>query len=172
MDYIVHYRSCQSNCVAPSWDCDGQGNCFDPGTGNGLYSSLSSCQSNCVATSWDCDGQGNCFDPGTGNGLYNLLSVCELECTNTNILDHNKIKHKIYPNPSKDIFNLTFNTNDFDLVKIKVINILGETIYFETIENFDDILEKKIDLTGNIKGVYLLLITSDNVIVNDRIILK
>ena len=53
-----------------------------------------------------------------------------------------------------------------------MINILGETIYFETIENFDDILEKKIDLTGNIKGVYLLLITSDNVIINDRIILK
>ena len=164
--------SCQSSCVVPSWDCDGQGNCFDPGTGNGLYSSLSSCQSSCVVPSWDCDGQGNCFDPGTGNGLYSLLSVCELECTNTNILDHNKIKYKIYPNPSKDIFNLTFNTDDFDSVKIKVINILGETIYFETIENFDDILEKKIDLTGNIKGVYLLLITSDNVIINDRIILK
>ena len=104
--------------------------------------------------------------------MYSSLSVCELECTNTNILDHKKIKHKIYPNPSKDIFNLTFNTNDFDLVNIKVINILGETIYFETIENFDDILDWKIDLTGNIKGVYLLLITSDNVIINERIILK
>ena len=34
-----------------SWDCDGQGNCFDPGTGNGLYSSLSSCQSNCIVSS-------------------------------------------------------------------------------------------------------------------------
>ena len=33
--------------ITQSWDCDGQGNCFDPGTGNGLYSSLSSCQSNC-----------------------------------------------------------------------------------------------------------------------------
>ena len=97
---------------------------------------------------------------------------CELECVGTNISDNNKIKYKIYPNPSKDIFNLTFSTNDFYRVKIKVINILGEVIYFENIENFDDILEKKIDLTGNIKGVYLLLIKSDNVIINDRIIIK
>ena len=37
--------------IPQSWDCDGQGNCFDPGTGNGLYSSLSSCQSSCVISS-------------------------------------------------------------------------------------------------------------------------
>ena len=39
--------------VAPSWDCDGQGNCQDPGDGSGQYNSLSSCQSACVATSID-----------------------------------------------------------------------------------------------------------------------
>ena len=32
-----------------SWDCDGQGNCFDPGTGNGQYTSLNQCQSSCVS---------------------------------------------------------------------------------------------------------------------------
>ena len=37
--------------VTPTWDCDGQGNCSDPGTGNGAYTSLSACQSNCVQTS-------------------------------------------------------------------------------------------------------------------------
>ncbi|GIS08460.1 MAG: hypothetical protein CM15mP112_05720 [Flavobacteriales bacterium] len=63
MDYSS-ITSCQSNCVVPSWDCDGQGNCYDPGTGNGLYGSLTVCQSNCVVPSWDCDGQGNCYDPG------------------------------------------------------------------------------------------------------------
>ena len=49
-----------------SWDCDGQGNCFDPGTGNGQYTSLNQCQSSCITPTWDCDGRGNCFDPGTG----------------------------------------------------------------------------------------------------------
>ncbi|MBJ11025.1 MAG: hypothetical protein CMP66_06175 [Flavobacteriales bacterium] len=37
--------------ITQSWDCDGQGNCFDPGTGNGMYSSLSSCQLNCLIPS-------------------------------------------------------------------------------------------------------------------------
>ena len=68
------------NSSNSSWDCDGQGNCYDPGTGNGAYSSLSSCQSNCVVPSWDCDGQGNCYDPGTGNGAYSSLSSCQSNC--------------------------------------------------------------------------------------------
>ena len=97
---------------------------------------------------------------------------CELECVGTNISDKRKINYNIYPNPSKDIFNLTFSTNDIYRFNIKVINILGEVIYFENIENFEDIVDKKIDLTGNSKGVYLLLIKSDNVIINDRIIIK
>ena len=63
--YYYYYYNIQVEipCILPlsSWDCDGQGNCFDPGTGNGLYSSLSSCQSSCVVPSWDCDGQGNCL---------------------------------------------------------------------------------------------------------------
>ena len=67
--------------ATPSWDCDGQGNCYDPGTGNGQYSSLSSCQTSCVIpVSWDCDGQGNCYDPGTGNGQYSSLSSCQTSC--------------------------------------------------------------------------------------------
>ena len=37
--------------AAESWDCDGQGNCFDPGTGNGQYSSLTMCNNACVNTS-------------------------------------------------------------------------------------------------------------------------
>ena len=35
-DSILHSMH-QSNCIVPSWDCDGQGNCYDPGTGNGQY---------------------------------------------------------------------------------------------------------------------------------------
>ena len=37
--------------VASSWDCDGQGNCTDPGTGSGQYTSLSACNIACNTTS-------------------------------------------------------------------------------------------------------------------------
>ena len=34
----------------PSWDCDLINGCIDPGTGNGVYTSLNSCQAACNAT--------------------------------------------------------------------------------------------------------------------------
>ena len=42
-----------SGFTANSWDCDGQGNCSDPGTGNGQYTSLASCNSACSVTITD-----------------------------------------------------------------------------------------------------------------------
>ena len=38
------------NVSQSSWDCDGQGNCSDPGSGNGQYISLTDCQSFCGVT--------------------------------------------------------------------------------------------------------------------------
>mgnify|MGYP003315199440 FL=1 len=67
-DYYYFYYDievetpCQGGSSS-SWDCDGQGSCYDPGTGNGQYSSLGACQSNCIAPSWDCDASGTCYDP-------------------------------------------------------------------------------------------------------------
>ena len=75
------------NVSPASWDCDGQGNCSDPGTGNGQYSTQSLCQSNCIVPSWDCDGQGNCLDPGTGNGQYMSLSACQSICAVTTVTE-------------------------------------------------------------------------------------
>jgi len=42
-----------SNNIASSWDCDGQNNCSDPGTGTGQYSSLSACEAVCYSTNID-----------------------------------------------------------------------------------------------------------------------
>ena len=67
----------------PSWDCplNSPGGCFDPGTGNGQYSSLAACQAACGAPtpSWDCGAQG-CYDPGTGLGTYTSLAACQSSC--------------------------------------------------------------------------------------------
>ena len=41
-------NACQTNCIIPvTYDCDGQGNCTDPGNGNGMYSSLTACNQTC-----------------------------------------------------------------------------------------------------------------------------
>ena len=67
----------------PSWDCISPGNCQDPGTGNGTYSTFSQCQSACVVTpSWDCipSVSGGCYDPGNGMGPYSSLAACLPNC--------------------------------------------------------------------------------------------
>ena len=72
------------NGPTASWDCGLMG-CFDPGTGNGQYSSLSACQSACTATpSWDCNPNTlGCSDPGTGLGQYTTLAACQAACSVT-----------------------------------------------------------------------------------------
>ena len=78
--YDIEVETPCQGVSSTSWNCDGQGNCYDPGTGAGQYSSLTQCQSNCVVPSWDCDGQGNCYDPGTGAGQYSSLTQCQSNC--------------------------------------------------------------------------------------------
>ena len=79
-----------------SWNCvaNEQGrpsSCIDPGTGQGMYLTLSECENVCSPTppspSWDCaliyEGDVDiygCVDPGTGNGQYSTLSACEEAC--------------------------------------------------------------------------------------------
>jgi hypothetical protein len=77
----------QSVQYTESWDCDGQGNCFDPGNGQGQYSQKSQCDQACIVPSWNCEliyeGDENvygCVDPGTGNGTFASLSACESFC--------------------------------------------------------------------------------------------
>ena len=67
-----------------SWDCGLMG-CFDPGTGNGQYSSLAACQAACTVTpSWDCSPNAlGCYDPGTGLGQYTTLAACQAACSVT-----------------------------------------------------------------------------------------
>ena len=62
-------HTCNCFTSTPTWDCDGQGNCSDPGTGNGTYASLTSCQSNCVVvTTYGCtDPTASNYDPNANN---------------------------------------------------------------------------------------------------------
>jgi len=72
------------NGPAASWDCAPSTGCYDPGTGNGQYTTLSACQVACATTpSWDCNpNMLGCYDPGTGLGQYTTLVSCQSNCGN------------------------------------------------------------------------------------------
>ena len=45
--YFFYNIELEAQCIDQSWDCDGQGNCYDPGNGNGQYMTLGSCELEC-----------------------------------------------------------------------------------------------------------------------------
>ena len=42
----------------------------------------------------------------------------------------------VYPNPSRDVFNVTFTSDDVQDLEVRVLNIVGEVVYTENLEQF------------------------------------
>ena len=71
-----------NNCVSTphTWDCDGIGNCSDPGTGLGAYNSLVACNNACSPQTWYCS-NGSCYSSNLVVGPYLSLAACQANCT-------------------------------------------------------------------------------------------
>ena len=71
-----------------SFDCDGQGNCSDPGTGAGQYISLAACQAACISSGVDEAGSNISIYPNPSNGdfVIELDGVGKYDVTVYNVL--------------------------------------------------------------------------------------
>ena len=78
----------------------------------------------------------------------------------------------IYPNPSSDIFNVSFTSIDKQDLRVRILNIIGEELVSENLEQFIGEYTKQIDLTNNAKWIYFLEITTNNGVVNRKLILQ
>ncbi|MDC0201829.1 T9SS type A sorting domain-containing protein, partial [Flavobacteriales bacterium] len=78
----------------------------------------------------------------------------------------------VYPNPSRDIFNVSFTSEDVQNLEVRIINVIGEVVYTEDLNEFVGEYTKQVDLTTYTKGVYLLEIDTDNGIINKKLILQ
>ena len=79
---------------------------------------------------------------------------------------------EVYPNPSKDIFNVSFVSEDMQNLEVRVLNLIGEVIYTEGLEQFVGEYTKSINLSKYTKGVYFLEITTKEGVVNKKIVLQ
>ena len=75
----------------------------------------------------------------------------------------------IYPNPSRDLFNISFVSETKQNLSLRILNIIGEEIYVE--DKFDYIGEytKQINLEKYSQGVYFLEIETNNGIINKKL---
>ncbi|MDG1189733.1 MAG: T9SS type A sorting domain-containing protein, partial [Flavobacteriales bacterium] len=78
----------------------------------------------------------------------------------------------VYPNPSRDIFNISFSTKASQTVNVQVVNLLGEEIYTEELIEFVGQYTKVIDMNTQPKGIYFLEITTSTGGINKKIVLQ
>ena len=78
----------------------------------------------------------------------------------------------VYPNPSRDVFNISFTSESVQNLRVRVSNLVGEIVYTEDLQQFVGEYTKVIDLGAYTKGVYFLEITTNNGVVNKKLILQ
>ena len=79
---------------------------------------------------------------------------------------------EVYPNPSRDKFNISFSSDEIQFVRVKITNMVGEEVYSESLPQFIGEHTKQVDLSEYAKGVYFLRILSDKGGINKKLILQ
>ena len=78
----------------------------------------------------------------------------------------------IYPNPSRDVFNISFKTVNKQDITLRIRNIVGEEIYTEELNQFNGTYTKAISLENYPKAVYFLEINTTEGTINKKLILQ
>jgi hypothetical protein len=78
----------------------------------------------------------------------------------------------VYPNPSRDIFNVTFTSETIQDLKVRIFNIVGEEFVNENLHQFVGEYTKQIDLFNHAKGIYFLEVETNDGIINTKLILQ
>ena len=63
----------------------------------------------------------------------------------------------VYPNPSRDIFNVSFTSEEAQDITVRVMNMLGEEMIKEYIQKLEGQYIKSIDLNKYNKGEFIYL---------------
>ena len=79
---------------------------------------------------------------------------------------------EVYPNPSRDVFNVSFTSEDVQDLKVRILNVVGGELINEGLQQFIGEYTKQIDLTGNAKGIYFLEIETNDGVINKKLILQ
>ena len=79
---------------------------------------------------------------------------------------------EVYPNPSRDIFNVSFVSDEVQNLEMTITNVVGEAIYTADLDQFVGQFTKEVSLATYPKGVYFLQITTDKGVVTKKLTLQ
>ena len=78
----------------------------------------------------------------------------------------------IFPNPSKDIFNIVFNSNRKQDIDLRVHNVLGEVIFSESLKDFNGDYNRSVDLSQHPNAIYILQLNTKDGMLNKKLVLE
>jgi len=78
----------------------------------------------------------------------------------------------VYPNPARDYLIVKFDAPSLRTVHLDLFSMTGRKVYSGVMNGIQGQVENRIDLTGLVKGVYMLRITSDQGISNTKVIVR
>ena len=78
----------------------------------------------------------------------------------------------VYPNPSRDVFNISFTSEEIQDLRVRVLNVIGEDLINENLEQFIGEYTKQINLSENAKGIYFLEVETNDGVINKKLILQ
>ena len=106
------------------------------------------------------------------NGCVSDTSFINVEWVSTSVEDLNIDKLNIYPNPSKDVFNIEFTSLVSQDLEIRIMNSIGEIVYRDKINNHIGKYSNLISLEEYSKTIYFLEIQTDVGTINKKLILQ
>jgi len=69
------------------------------------------------------------------------------------------------------VFNISFTSETVQDLKVRILNVVGEVIVSDELEQFVGEYTKQINLNENAKGIYFLEIETNDGIINKKLML-
>jgi hypothetical protein len=70
------------------------------------------------------------------------------------------------------VFHVTYTSETIQDLKVRILNIVGEELVNEELQQFVGEYTKQMDLSNNAKGIYFLEIETNNGVINKKLILQ
>ena len=78
----------------------------------------------------------------------------------------------IYPNPSRDIFNISFISESIQNIEIRVVNMIGENVFLQKLDQFVGKHTTQVDLSKYSKAAYFLEIENSKGTILKKLVLQ
>jgi len=98
-----------------------------------------------------------------GAGLDGAFQIGAYDPTLLSAQTFDAVNFKAYPNPVKDVLNLSYNKN---ITNVAVFNLLGQEVLIKSLNDN----QSKIDMSHLSKGTYMVKVTADNQVKTIKVI--